>query len=218
MVRQAQDHQECLRPGQRLSQTEFHRRYEATQTDDTFELVNGVVYLKPRNSYPHARLVFFLGGLLTEFELATPASEGLLNVTLIVSPTCEVQPDLVLRLQPESGGKSYVVDGFLCGGAELVIEIADKPSPVDVSLKPKEFNRSAIGEYLFLGLSEREARHFSAKGGWEETRMRNDIWKSATFPGLWLDLSAVFAHDSQKAQQTLKRGLQVRPPEPPDSS
>jgi Uma2 family endonuclease len=210
MIRQAQRPEESLKARQRLSQTEFHRRYEAMQTDDTFELVNGVVYLKPRKSYPHARLIYFFGGLLTEYELATPTVDGLLNVTLIVSPTCEVQPNLVLRLEPEFGGKSLVVNDFLSGGAELLIEIADKPSPVNVSLKPKEFSRSGIGEYLFLGVRDQDARHFSAKSGWEATRMREGTWKSVALPGLWLNLTAVFAHDSRKALQTLRRGLTHR--------
>src|SRR6266851_8915829 len=96
-----------LNNGDRLTQREFHRRYEAYPDDVKFELIGGIVYMASPTGWPHSKYHLQLATVLGNYEAATPGVEGLDNATTILGPWSEPQPDLALRILPERGGQSF---------------------------------------------------------------------------------------------------------------
>src|SRR5437773_8207990 len=89
-----------LYTGDRLTQAEFHRRYEAYPEDVKFELIGGVVYMASPLRRPHGRYSIHLETVLGIYEASTPGIEGLDNATTILGEFSEPQPDLTLRILP----------------------------------------------------------------------------------------------------------------------
>src|SRR5262249_11449095 len=100
-----------LRNGDRLTQAEFHRRYEASPSPVKVELIGGVVYMASPLGRQHG---FFSVDLLFLMELYVQATSGveLLNgATTILGEESEPEPDVSLRILPEYGGQSRTIPG-----------------------------------------------------------------------------------------------------------
>src|SRR3954452_8135221 len=113
-----------LQNGDRLTQREFHRRYEAMPPNVRAELIGGIVHMPSPLRMPHGRWSRRLSTVLGLYEDATPGVDGADNATTILGENSELQPDLFLRLVPECGGQSTVDErDSLIGAPELIIEI-----------------------------------------------------------------------------------------------
>src|SRR5574341_142701 len=98
-----------LETGDRLTRQEFERRYEAMPRIRKAELIEGVVYMPSpvyyeSHSEPHGQIM----GWLSVYCAATPNVRLGDNATVRLDPDNEVQPDALLRLEPEAGGRSHI--------------------------------------------------------------------------------------------------------------
>src|SRR5438876_7784055 len=97
-----------LENGDRLTQREFHRRYEAYPDNVKIELVGGVVYMASPARNLHGRYTSLVGGILNNYEAATPGVEAVENATVILDDKNEPQPDKGLRIVEACGGQSRI--------------------------------------------------------------------------------------------------------------
>ena len=68
----------------------------------------------------------------------------------------EVQPDALLRLDEELGGKSAISDDdYLECPPELTVEIATSSVSYDLNQKKRAYARSDVPEYLAVQMYER---------------------------------------------------------------
>jgi Uma2 family endonuclease len=114
-----------LYTGDRMTQAEFHRRYEAYPEDAKFELIGGIVYMASPLLRAHAPRHIQLATFLELYECRTPGVELLDNATTILGEESEPQPDLALRVLSDYGGRSREThDDYVVGPPELIVEIA----------------------------------------------------------------------------------------------
>jgi Uma2 family endonuclease len=197
-----------LRNGDRLTQPEFHRRYEAMPAHVRAELVGGVVYVSSPARMPHSAFHLDLSGVLYVYMDATPGVDAGTDATAILDETSEPQPDLTLRILPECGGQSWLnEDQYWCGPPELAIEVAHGTKSLDLGPKKTDYRTSGVIEYLVYSVKDQRLFWFRLKEGTELQPDRNGVYRSVTFPGLWIDEPALVARDSNRLLKTLKRGL-----------
>ncbi|MFO0841985.1 MAG: Uma2 family endonuclease [Gemmataceae bacterium] len=197
-----------MHSGDQLAQPEFHLRYEAYPEDAKFELIGGVVHMASPMRGPHGLYTSELHGLFFLYKVATPGVEAPENITTILGPRSEPQPDLMLRLQREYGGQSdYDEDQYLRGAPELVAEVAHSTVALDMHGKRDDYLAAGVLEYVVLCVAEGEIHwhHFPSKRKLKPDRA--GVYKSRAFPGLWLDGPALIARDSARLIATLQRGL-----------
>src|SRR5438876_4022550 len=82
-----------LENGDRLTQAEFHRRYEAYPDDVKIELIGGIVYMASPASWLHGSYDSELGLVLVLYKAETPGVEAGHNATMILGEESEPQPD-----------------------------------------------------------------------------------------------------------------------------
>src|SRR3954451_18517155 len=80
--------------GDRLSQPEFHRRYEAIPEGVKAELIGGIVYMSSPMRRPHGTHHPKRSLVLGIYEAAPPGVEIADNMTAILGTGAEPQPDL----------------------------------------------------------------------------------------------------------------------------
>src|SRR5262249_30104374 len=73
-----------LENGDRMTQREFHRRYEEYPEDVKFELIGGVVYMTSPLRWRHGRYHPHLSGAFWLYQDGTPGVEVLDNTTMIL--------------------------------------------------------------------------------------------------------------------------------------
>lgn len=199
-----------LEPGDHLTRAEFERRYAAMPWLKKAELIDGVVYVPSpvsnAHSSPHFRLITWLG----KYEEATPGVEGGDNATLRFDDENEPQPDALLRLPPECGGRSRVDDeGYLAGPPELVAEVAKSSASYDLHSKLRAYCRHGVREYVVWRVRDGQIDWFRLQNR-NYVRMRKSrdgIFKSVVFPGLWLDVAAMLRGDKRQVKLVTERGL-----------
>jgi Uma2 family endonuclease len=199
--------------GQRLDQPTFHELYLQTPENFRAELIDGVVYLRNgRVSFTHGRPHASLMGLLAMYSIDTPGTSGLGRSTMLLGPWSEVEPDVSLLIDPDSGGRTRENEQeFLENCPELIVEIAsDDTLQRDMNAKKSVYERAGASEYLILDVPNREFRWFARRGvSFELLSADGDgILRSGAFPGLWLDSVAFLRDDHQAVVATLRRGLQ----------
>src|SRR5213593_3768447 len=94
-----------LQPGDRLTRSEFERRYDATPHLKKAELIEGIVYMPPPVSHtahsgPHADLLLWLGS----YRVGTPGVLGGDIGSLRLDLNNMPQPDAYLLIDPKHGG------------------------------------------------------------------------------------------------------------------
>jgi Uma2 family endonuclease len=200
---------QLLRDGDRLSQAEFHRLYEAYPDPKAkFELIGGIVHMASPLLRPHGVNHPELGGVFWFYKANTPGLEVADNMTAILNDENEPQPDLMLRILTEHGGQSHYDEReYLHGAPELIAEVSHSSRRLDLGPKRREYRRAGVLEYLVLSIEERRLYWFHFPSRRQLRPDRNGVWRSRVYPGLWIDEPALLARDSARLIATLQQGL-----------
>ena len=198
-----------LENGDRLTQAEFERRYDAMPNLKKAELIEGIVYMASplritQHGNPHARIITWLG----TYWSATPRIELGDNATVRLDADNEPQPDALLRI--EVGGQSKISeDGYVEGAPELIAEVAASSVSIDVHDKLKVYRRNQVQEYIVWRFQDEELDWFRLTEGKYIPLDSNSqgMIKSEVFPGLWLDKEALLAGNLAKVIEIVQQGL-----------
>jgi Uma2 family endonuclease len=198
-----------LRDGDRLTQAEFHRRYEAYPDPKVkFELIGGIVHMASPMRLPHAQFHPELSFALMSYRAGTPGVGVADNATAILNEENEPQPDLLLRILPECGGQTWEDErGYMHGSPELIAEVSHSSRRIDLGRKRTEYRRAGVQEYLVLAIEEQRLYWFHFPSRRQLRPDRQGVWRSRVFPGLWIDAPALLARDSPRLIATLQQGL-----------
>jgi hypothetical protein len=198
-----------LASGQKLSQPEFHRRYEACPPEEKWELIGGIVYnMTSPLRYPHGSYDSKLGLVFGLYCAATPGVDAAHNATSILGKKSEPQPDLLLRIASEYGGQSRITrKKYLQGAPELIAEIAFSSVDIDMHAKRADYEEFGVAEYIVLCIDERALHWFDFRAGRPLRATRDGTYRSHVFPGLWIDGPALLTHDSKQLVAVVQQGL-----------
>jgi Uma2 family endonuclease len=173
------------------------------------ELVEGVVHMpSPVSAEEHGEPHFDLNGWLFVYRAHTPHVRGGDNATLRLDIDNAPQPDGYLRLLPECGGQAKLVDGYVTGAPELIVEIAASSASYDLHEKLNAYRRNGVREYVVWRVWDAAVDWFVLRAGrYERLAPVDGVYKSEVFPGLWLDPAAAVRRDLARLLEVLQEGL-----------
>lgn len=203
-----------LENGDRLTRAEFYERWDAMPRLKKAERIEGDVYMQAairaeQHGEPHGDLLAWL----VIYKGQTPGIQSGDNSTIQLDPDNDPQPDGYLRIRPEFGGQATMTEGgYLSGAPELIAEVAASSASYDLHNKFHVYRRNGVCEYVVWKVLEHEVVWFELKDDtYVELRPDdNGVFKSAQFPGLWLDSQALIAGDFAKVVTTLQQGIDSR--------
>ena len=197
-----------LRNGDRLSQPEFHALYERMPPSFRAELIGGVVYVPSPLKRDHGVFTHTLSGLLFHYRVGTPGIEVVENATVILGTKDEPQPDVVMRVRPDHGGRSRTTtDDYIAGPPECLFEVAHSSRSIDLNKKKKRYLKTGVLEYLVLNLRDRRMHWFDLTVDQILAADADGIIRVRTFPGLWIHVDALIRQDLNQLLATLNQGL-----------
>jgi hypothetical protein len=199
-----------LEQGDHLTRDEFERRYAAMPHLKKAELIEGVVHMPSpvrfeQHGSPHAGFITWLG----VYWASTPGVRAGDNSTLRLDLDTEPQPDALLIIEPTHGGQATIdEDGYIAGGPELVGEIAASNASFDLNTKLRVYRRNNVREYVVWRVLDNAIDWFILHGSrYDPLPLAADgLYRSETFPGLWLDPAALTRLDLLSVLQHLQQG------------
>ena len=200
-----------LENGDRLTRADFERRFNAMSGVKKAELIEGVVFMPSpvklhRHGEPHARILVWLG----TYQAGTPDAIVADNTSTRLDLDNEPQPDALLMIDPDRGGQARISDDDHVEGApELVVEVGSTTVGIDLNLKLHVYRRSGVREYIVWRVQDRKIDWFVLRDG-EFIRLDPDEkgrYRSQTFPGLWLDATALVEGEMAKVLDVVRQGL-----------
>jgi Uma2 family endonuclease len=200
-----------LENGDRLTRPEFERRYDAMPHLKKAELIEGEVYVpspvqQRRHSRPHIHLSCWLG----YYEANTPGVEAGDNGSVRLDLDNMPQPDCLLFVQPEHGGRVKISDDdYIEGAPELVGEVSSSTASLDLGKKLHVYRRNGVLEYVVWRVRNREIDWFVLRDGQYERLAPgpDGILRSTVFPGLWLDATALLRGELATVLAVVQRGV-----------
>jgi Uma2 family endonuclease len=200
-----------LMNGDRMTQAEFHRAYEAYPEDTKFELIGGIVYRASPLRRRHGRNHVVLSYLLEHYASETLGLELLDNATTILGEESEPQPDLTRRILSEFGGQSRETkQDYVEGPPELLAEVAHSSRAIDLHRKRDDYELAGVQEYIVLSVEEPKLLWFDFTAKDSIKPDRSGIARSRAFPGLWINVPALLAGQRKALIATLNLGLKSR--------
>jgi Uma2 family endonuclease len=192
-----------------MSSEEFLRCWEEMPDLKRAELIDGIVYMPSPVSRDHDTSHTFLTVWLGDYAKATPGCYPSLEATWVMSERQVPQPDIALRILPEYGGQSGIAGNYYGGAPELIVEVAISSYSRDFGVKKRLYERMGVREYLIAVPREEKLVGLSAgpSGFQPLDQDDNGIFRSACFPGLWLDTKALWTLDLQGMNAVLQQGL-----------
>ena len=138
----------------------------------------------------------------------TPGVEVLVGATTILGWRSEPQPDALLRILPECGGRSHDEKSYVHGGPELVVEVSKATRYVDLGPKLGDYERAGVQEYIVRAINPDEVFWFRQEQGLLVQRPVGDdgLYRSTVFPGLWLDPVALMNGDRRRLRAVVDLG------------
>jgi len=200
-----------LENGDRLTRQEFERRYDAMPHIKKAELIEGVVYMPSPTRFenhgePHCQIITWLGTYCATTLCVRMAD----NTTVRLDADNEVQPDVLLRIEPKQGGNSRINDDdYIEGTPELIAELAGSSAAYDLHNKLNVYRRNGVKEYLVWQTHENRLNWFRLHEG-EYLTLKPDksgVAHSQVFPGLDLAVEALLKGDLAKVLSVLQKGL-----------
>ncbi len=198
--------------GDRLNQSEFHRRYSADPTISHAELVEGVVYVSSplrirAHGQPHGQIMAWLGlYYLTQTNLVLAD-----NATLILDDKNEVQPDAML-FDLNSDRTQITDQDYVQGSPELIVEIAASSAAIDLHTKKSLYERFGVQEYVVWSTGDRRLDWFELVGDRYQDLEPDaaGIFRSRVFPGLWLAGRSLLEGNLTDVRAIAEQGLATR--------
>ncbi len=197
--------------GQRLDQPTFHALYEAMPPGTRAELIDGVVYMPSPLGLEHGEAQVPVIVWLSYYAENTPGVRAMDNASTILGWKSEPQPDGLLRILPEFGGRTWNEGGFLHGGPELVAEVSKATRYVDLGSKKADYERAGVLEYVVRAIDPDEIYWFGQEQGDLVRRPIGDdgLYRSTVFPGLWLDPIALVNGDTRGLRAVVDLGCKT---------
>ena len=200
-----------LENGDRLTRCEFERRYAPRPELKKAQLIEGIVYMPSpvrftTHGEPHAAIL----GVLLHYSAFTPDVSVGDNATVRLDLDNEPQPDVLLRIEPEAGGRSRLSDDdYVEGPPELIVEIAAGSASIDLHDKLRAYRRNGVQEYLVWRTQEQRIAWFELADGDYRLLPADDagVVRSRVFPGLRLALDALLNGDLAHALRQLQVGI-----------
>ena len=199
-----------LENGERLTRSEFERRYAAMSRVKKAELIEGAVHIMPSalHHQAHGSPHGIMAGWLFVYVAATPGVEVSDNATVRLDADNEYQPDVLLRLK--TGGRSRVSDDdYIEGAPELIIEIAASSASIDLHEKKRAYRRAGVQEYIVWEVYDEQIEWFILREG-EYVLLKpdeNGVCASEVFPGLRLAVTALLQGDLAAVMAEVQKGL-----------
>ncbi|MGP0063600.1 MAG: Uma2 family endonuclease [Isosphaeraceae bacterium] len=199
---------DALVEGQRLDQPTFHALYEAMPPGTRAELIDGVVYLPSPVGRAHGRAQIPVIVWLDYYAELTPGVEVLDNATTILGWKSEPQPDALLRILPECGGRTHDERAFIGGPPELIVEVSKATRYVDLGPKLADYERAGVLEYVVRAIDPDEIFWFVQDQGTLVKRPvgEDGFYHSTVFPGLWLDPQELVKGDRRRLRAVIDLG------------
>lgn len=198
-----------LENGDRLTRSEFERRYHTMSSVKKAELIEGMVYMpSPLRIESHGEPHAYIMGWLVLYTASTPGVGVADNSTVRLDGDNEPQPDALLRIK--QGGNSVISeDGYVEGAPELIVEIAASSASYDLHEKFRVYRRNKVQEYLIWRVYDNAMNWFYLQEEEYIELQPNDdgVICSQVFPGLWLAKDALLERDIAKVLNTLQQGL-----------
>ncbi|MBI4769205.1 MAG: Uma2 family endonuclease [Chloroflexi bacterium] len=200
-----------LEPGDRLTRLEFERRYNAMPALKKAELIEGVVHMpSPARHHSHGKPHGAIIGWLVSYAAATPGVDWSDNATVRLDVDNELQPDVLLRIEPAAGGQSRVSeDDYIEGAPELIVEIAASSVSYDLYDKLNVYRRNGVQEYLVWQVNDKRVDWLELVEG-QYLPLEPDesgVIRSRVFPGLWLAVPPLLEGDMAAVLAELQQGL-----------
>jgi Uma2 family endonuclease len=151
--------------GERLDQPTFHARYEAMPPGTRAELIDGVVFRPSPVGREHGEAHVPAIVWLSYYAENTPGACVADNATTILGWKSELQPDVLLRILPECGGRTRIESGFIHGAPELVVEVSKATRYVDLGPKLADYELAGVREYVVRALDPDEVLWFRQEQG-----------------------------------------------------
>jgi hypothetical protein len=164
-------------------------------------IAHGIACYKQDASSPAAaRALSILSGTGVEALDNTSAALGLKS---------EPQPDCLLRILSEYGGRTDADRRFVRGVPELLVEVAHSSRYNDLGPKFDDYERVGVQEYVVHAFDPTEVLWFVLRNGHfiELTPDPDGIYRSEVFPGLWLDPQALIKGDTRRLRAVLDLGF-----------
>ena len=201
-----------LENGDRLTRQEFERRYAARPDIKKAELIEGIVHMPSpvrfaSHGEPHSWILTWLG----TYCASTPGVRLADNATVRLDSNNEPQPDALLRIEPDAGGRSRLSDDdYVEGAPELIVEIASSSAAYDLHDKLRAYLRNGVREYVVWRVYDGELDWFTLKDG-DYVPLAPDttggVIHSQVFPGLRLAVDALLAGDVAQVLAVLQEGI-----------
>ena len=201
----------ALENGDRLTRCEFERRYALRPELKKAQLIEGIVYMPSpvrftTHGEPHAAIL----GVLLHYSAFTPGVSVGDNATFRLDLDNEPQPDVLLRIEPEAGGRSRLSDDdYVEGPPELIVEIAASNASIDLHDKLRAYRRNGVQEYLVWRTQEQRIDWFELADGDYRLLPADDagVVRSRVFPGLRLAVPALLNGDLAGALREPQTGI-----------
>lgn len=179
---------EPLYTGTRMELEEFIRRWGALPDLKNAELIEGTVFVASPVSESHSDYDGLLIFWLNAYAAFTPGVKPGHNATCYMEGSAP-QPDAYLRKLPSYGGVARLVDGFLHGAPELVVEVCESTYAHDFGPKKALYQRAGVREYITVVPAQRDlVWRVLENGSYVEIAPDdNGVLRSRVFPGLWLN-------------------------------
>ena len=200
-----------LKSGDRLTRSEFERRYSARPDIKKAELIEGIVRMpSPVRYEAHAKPHAALCGPLMVYAAHTPGVGVADNATIRLDADNVPQPDVLLRIESAAIGQSTVdADGYVEGAPELVAEIAAASASPDLRDRLNLYRRHGVREYIVWQTYAKRIDWFELTGDAYRPLPANagGIVSSRVFPGLQLAVTALLDGDVATALTRARQGI-----------
>ena len=199
-----------LLDGERLSREEFHRRYLAMPHVKKAELIDGVVQMpSPVRTDVEGAPRLDLIGWIGNYCWRTPGLRGGCHGTIRFRGDNELQPDIMLMIDRTIGGQAMLdADGYITGGPELLAEVSPSSASKKRNKRKRVFQVNGVYEYILWRTEDGEIDWFVLRNGeYEALPLKEGVFESEVFPGLWLDPAALLRGDGVAVLATLQRGI-----------
>ena len=192
-----------------MNSDEFMRRWEAMPDLKHAELIDGIVYLASPLGKDHSLFHLALSGWLDRYVEHTPACQGGIEDTWLMSKHDVPLPDLTLTILPRYGGQSRTEGQYSAGAPELILEVAVSSTSRDLGVKLRLYEQMGVREYLIAVAAEEKLIWNELTPSGYRTRKpgRDGMIRSRCFPGLWLDTEALWHLDRTSLSAVLREGI-----------